>query len=103
MQQADKLRGQMDGNLKAREILALLSAYPIREYPEPEPLDKNGKPLKKDKNEKPKKKKKEPAFPTPDWAIELDQVVQKTKLLEGLAQNAADIHLEKDFLQTVDL
>jgi len=40
----------------------MLEAYPQREYPEPEPLDKNGKPLKKDKNEKPKKKKKEPPF-----------------------------------------
>jgi hypothetical protein len=63
----------------------MLEAYPQREYPEPEPLDKNGKPLKKDKNEKPKKKKKEPPFPTPDWAVELDQVTQKVKLLETLA------------------
>ena len=51
-----------------------MEAYPEREYPPPEPLDKNGKPLKKDKNEKPKKKKKEPPFPTPDWAIELEAV-----------------------------
>ena len=49
----------MKGNLQSREIYQLLEAYPEREYPPPEPLDKNGKPLKKDKNEKPKKKKKE--------------------------------------------
>jgi hypothetical protein len=92
----------MNGNLRAREIYALLTAYPPRVYPEPEPLDKNGKPLKKDKNEKPKKKKKEPPHPIPDWAVELDAVQQKVKLLEGLVQNAADLHLEKDFLSQVD-
>jgi hypothetical protein len=27
-----------------------------------------------EEDEKPKKKKKEPPFPTPDWAVELDQV-----------------------------
>ena len=44
--------------------------YPIREYPEPEPLDAKGKPLKaKDDKKKPKKRKKEPAFPTPEWAL----------------------------------
>lgn len=71
----------MKGNLQSREIYALLEAYPEREYPEPEPLDKNGKPLKKDPKEKPKKKKKEPPFPYPDWAIELEPVLQKTKQL----------------------
>jgi hypothetical protein len=57
----------------------MLQDYPPREYPEPEPLDKNGKPIKqnaKDKDKKPKKKKKEPPFPTPEWAIELDVVQQ---------------------------
>ena len=74
MQQADKLSRKMKGNLQAREIYMDLEAYPEREYPEPEPLDKNGKPLKKDKNEKPKRKKKEPPFPTPEWASELEVV-----------------------------
>lgn len=78
---ADKLSKQMTGNLNARDTYALLAGYPERIYPEPEPMDKNGKPLKKDKNEKPKKKKKEPPFPTPDWALELDSVQQKVKLL----------------------
>jgi len=72
--QANKLSSKMKGNLQSREIYALLEAYPEREYPAPEPLDKNGKPLKKDKNEKPKKKKKEPPFPTPAWAEELEVV-----------------------------
>lgn len=84
-QMADKLKQQMTSNLEARNIYAQLEAYPQREYPEPEPLDKNGKPLKKDKNEKPKKKKKEPAFPTPDWANELEVVQAKVKLLDQLA------------------
>lgn len=85
LQQANKLSEQMNGNLRAREILELLVSYPERIYPEPEPLDKNGKPLKKDPKEKPKKKVKVPPFPTPDWAMELDAVQQKVKLLEGLA------------------
>lgn len=54
----------------------MLQDYPQREYPEPEPLDAKGKPIKKDPKAKPKKKKKEPPFPTPDWAIELDAVIQ---------------------------
>jgi len=64
----------MKGNLQSREIFALLEAYPEREYPPPPELDKNGKPLKKDPKEKPKKKKKEPPFPTPEWALELEAV-----------------------------
>ena len=64
----------MNGNLKAREILSILTAYPEREYPEPDPVDAKGKPLKKDPKEKPKKKKKEPPLPMPDWAVELDAV-----------------------------
>jgi len=69
----------MTSNLEARDIYSMLAAYPQREYPEPEPLDKNGKPLKKDKNEKPKKKKKEPPFPVPEWALGLEVVEQKVK------------------------
>lgn len=93
----------MNGNLDARDTYALLHAYPDRVYPEPEPLDKNGKPLKKDKNEKPKKKKKEPPFPTPDWAIELDKVVAKVKTLQILVQDAKNLKLDKEFLAEVDV
>jgi hypothetical protein len=71
----------MKGNLQSRVIYSDLLGYPEREYPPPEPLDKNGKPLKKDKNEKPKKKKKEPPFPVPEWAIELEAVTSKVKQL----------------------
>jgi len=80
-----------------------LEAYPEREFPAPEPLDKNGKPLKKDKNEKPKKKKKEPPFPTPDWALELDQIVGKVKSLHQLIGNHAELQLDKEFLGKCDL
>jgi len=50
-----------------------LEEYPIRIYPEPEETD----PKKKKKEEKKKKgrKKKEPAFATPEWALELDAVI----------------------------
>jgi len=70
MEAANNLCGKMNDNIVARETLQLLLDYPIREYPEPEPLDAKGKPIKtKDDKKKPKKrKKKEPAFPTPPWA-----------------------------------
>jgi hypothetical protein len=52
----------------------MLVEYPIREYPEPEQLDKSGKPIKKDDKKPKKKKKKEPPFPLPEWATELEAV-----------------------------
>lgn len=103
MQQANKLSTKMKGNLNSREIYALLEAYPEREYPAPEPLDKNGKPLKKDKNEKPKKKKKEPPFPVPDWAVELDAVQMKVKALQQLIQNSKEYMMDAEFLQKCDV
>jgi hypothetical protein len=51
----------------------MLQDYPIREYPEPEETDPKKK--KKEEKKKVKKKKKEPAFPTPEWALELDAVI----------------------------
>lgn len=103
LQQANRLSSKMKGNLQSREIYALLEAYPEREYPAPEPLDKNGKPLKKDKNEKPKKKKKEPPFPTPEWATELEAVQQKVKMLHGLIANSSELQLDKEFLGRADV
>lgn len=77
---ANKLKTKMKGNIQAREILQMLVDYPQREYPEPEQLDKNGKPIKKKDDPKvKKKKKKEPPFPTPEWAIELQSVVNQVK------------------------
>jgi hypothetical protein len=76
----------------------MLADYPQRVYPEPEPLDAKGKPLKKDPKAKPKKKKKEPAFPTPEWALELDAVVAQVKLIESLKADAANLYLEPEFL-----
>lgn len=72
----------MNGNIKARETLEMLLAYPEREYPEPEELD----PKKKDKKAPPKKKKKsKDAFPTPEWAEELTAVIQKVEEMRKLA------------------
>lgn len=76
MTQASKLSTQMNGNLNAREIYKMLHDYPQREYPEPEPLDAKGKPMKKDPKAKPKKKGKKVIFPTPEWALELDDVIK---------------------------
>jgi hypothetical protein len=77
---ATYLTSQMSGNIKARETLLMLHDYPQRDYPEPE--DPNDK--KKDKKA-PKKKKKEPPFPLPEWAEELDEVIKKYKEMEQLA------------------
>lgn len=46
MDTAKSLSGKMNDSIVARETLQLLLDYPIREYPPPEPLDKNGKPIK---------------------------------------------------------
>ncbi len=66
----------MSGNIKAREILQMLLDYPEREYPVIEVVDpKNKKSAKKEEEKKKKKKKKEPPFPTPEWALQLEDVI----------------------------
>ena len=53
--EAEKLTGQMSGNIESRHILSMFMEYPEREWPEEEVVD----PKKKaDKKAKPKKKKK---------------------------------------------
>ena len=46
LETANGLGGKMNDSIVARETLQMLQDYPIREYPPPEPLDKNGKPIK---------------------------------------------------------
>jgi hypothetical protein len=79
-----------------------LEDYPVREYPEPELLDKSGKPIKKDDKKPKKKKKKEPPFPLPEWALQLEDVQKKVKLIDQLAHKSQELHLTKDFLQKTD-
>ena len=76
VERAEKLLGQMKGNIRARETLQMLCDYPIREYPEPEDTD----PKNKNKKAPPKKKKKKENFPTPEWALELVDVRAKAPL-----------------------
>lgn len=73
----------MQGNISAREILGLLEEYPIREYPEPEDPNDKGKKQEKKPPAK-KKKKKEPAFILPEWAAELEVVIDKRNKIEKL-------------------
>jgi hypothetical protein len=78
LQKAAALSSKMQGNLQARDVLHMLQAYPLREYPEVEEEDpKKKKAAPKKEEKKKKRKKKEPAFPTPDWAFELSAVEQK--------------------------
>ena len=101
---ANNLCGKMEDNITARETLQLLLDYPIREYPDPEPLDAKGKPIKtKDDKKKPKKKrKKEPAFPTPEWAIQLEDVQKTVKKISDLASRAEELNLEPEFLRQTE-
>lgn len=104
--QAEKVRQQMSGNIKAREILQMLLDYPQREYPEMEifdPKKKKGAPAKKEEVKKPKKKKKEPPFPTPEWALELDAVVAQVRNMETLLADSENLHLTPEFIQKVNL
>jgi len=100
IQNAEVLTSQMSGNIRARETLQMLHEYPEREYPEPEdPNDKKGK----DKKPPPKKKKKrEPPFPTPEWAEELDAVISKVKEMEQLANDKVNLKLDDEFIGKVN-
>lgn len=92
----------MSGNILARETLQMLLDYPERVYPEPEVLDPKAK-KKVDKDKKVKKrKKKEPAFPTPEWALELDAVINKVKSMEQLAADRDNLKLNDDFIKKVN-
>ena len=72
----------------------MLLDYPERIYPEEEdPNDKKKKDNKKVPPPK-KRKKKEPAFPTPEWAVELQAVIDKVKNMEQLAADKINLKLD---------
>lgn len=89
----------MSGNIQARETLKMLVDYPIREYPEIE--DANEKKGKEKKAPSKKKKKKEPPFATPEWAILLETVIEKVKLMEKLSFDKENLKLDDEFLAEV--
>ena len=95
IKQAQKLTGQMSGNIKARQTLQMLQAYPERIYPEPEDPAK-----KKDKKKDaaPKKKKKLPPFPYPEWALDLQPTMDKVKEMELLKDDRDNLQLKEDFI-----
>jgi hypothetical protein len=85
----------MSGNILARETLQTLLDYPERIYPEEEdPNDKNKKDSKKAPPPPKKRKKKEPAFPTPEWAVEIQAVIEKVKNMEQLAADKINLKLD---------
>ena len=97
VERAEKLLGQMKGNIRARETLQMLVDYPIREYPEPEDTD----PKNKNKKAPPKKKKKKDNFDTPGWAVELQAVRDKVKEMNELANDKDNLRLDENFLNDV--
>ena len=94
IENAEVLSGQMSGNILARETLKMLHDYPERVYPEED--DPNDKKAKKKKKAPPpkKRKKKEPPFPTPEWALELQAVIDKVKNMEQLVADKVNLKLD---------
>lgn len=55
------------------------------------------------KKEEPKKKKgKVPPFPTPAWAIELDEVIAAVRNMEMLLADSDNLQLSTEFIQSVN-
>lgn len=99
IQDAEKLTGQMSGNIESRHILDAFLDYPEREWPEEEVLD----PKKKaDKKAKPKKKKKQPQPNYPDWGEDLDNVRQTVDKMRKLIADKVNLKLTDEFVQNVD-
>lgn len=77
----------------------MLLDYPERVYPEPEdPNDKKKKQNKKEEKKVKKRKKKEPKFDTPEWALELDAVINKVKSMEQLSADKVNLKLDDGFI-----
>lgn len=99
VQEAEKLTGQMSGNIESREILNAFLEYPDREWPEEEEID----PKKKaDKKAKPKKKKKVVQPTYPPWGEDLDGVRHKVDKMRKLIADKVNLKLEDIFVQDVD-
>lgn len=96
MEKAQKLSSQMNGNIKARDILQMMLDYPEREYPVIEVVDpKKRKPApKKEEEKKKKRKKKEPPFLIPEWAAELEALITQVKNMESLVADAENLSLD---------
>lgn len=98
---ADVYLDKMKRNIRAREILDLLEAYPPREYPEVEEPDskKKGGRQEAPPPKKKKKKGKKVVFDTPDWCTNLDNLKEEVKNLEGLVQDAENLELDDTFTE----
>lgn len=100
--EAEKLTGQMSGNIESRHILSMfVDHYPEREWPEEDEADaKKGKP---DKNKKPKKKKKivQPTYE--EWAEDIDNVRAKVDKMRKLVADKVNLKLDDAFCAEVDV
>jgi len=97
--EAEKLTGQMSGNIESRHILSMFMDYPEREWPEEEVND----PKKKaDKKAKPKKKKKQVQPNYPEWGEDLDNVRQTVDKMRKLIADKVNLKLDDSFVQEVD-
>lgn len=98
IESAKELSQKMQENINAHYILRLFLDYPMREYPEPEPVDPKKRNQPQQKALPPKKKKKEPKLVIPDWASEIKGLIAQVESLEKLIKKANDIELNTDFL-----
>lgn len=97
--EAEKLTGQMSGNIESRHILSMFMEYPEREWPEEEVVD----PKKKaDKKAKPKKKKKVVQPNYPEWGEDLDNVRSTVDKMRKLIGDKVNLKLDDSFVQDVD-
>ena len=55
-----------------------------------------------EKEKKKKKKKKEPPFPIPEWATELEAVIQQVHNMENLMADWENLQLNTEFIQKVN-
>lgn len=99
VQEAEKLTGQMSGNIESRDILNCFLDYPDREWPEEEDIDPK---KNKDKKAKPKKKKKVVQPNYPDWGEDLDGVRKKVDQMRKLIADKVNLKLDDIFVQDVD-
>lgn len=95
---AEKLTGQMSGNIESRHIMSMFLDYPEREWPEEDELD----PKKKDKKAKPKKKKKVKQPDYPEWGEDLDNVRATVDKMRKLIADKVNLKLDEGFVQDVD-
>ena len=83
-------------NIDAKDILQKFLEYPIREYPVVEEVDPKKKKVEQTKK---KKKKKEPPFIVPEWAKDLNVLIEKVNDMKKYVAQAEELGLNEEFVK----